>query len=51
MQAFAEQTGRCREPFLFEINRDEVYADRGSDQAHDFIPLIDLGNVITAGAK
>jgi radical SAM-linked protein len=46
MQAFAEQTGRTYDPFLFEINRDEVYADKGNDAAHDFISLIDLGEII-----
>ena len=46
MQAFADKTGRAYHPFLFEINRDEVYADRGDDSVHDFIALIDLGESI-----
>ena len=43
MQAFAQQTGREYRPFLFQINRDEVYADCGKDKEHAFISLIDLG--------
>lgn len=46
MQAFASQTGREYRPFLFSINRDEVYADLGKDGAHDFVPLIQLGEPI-----
>ena len=43
MQAFAQQTGREYRPFLFRINRDEVYADQGKDGNHAFVSLIDLG--------
>ncbi len=46
MQAFAQQTERAYQPFLFSINRDEVYADRGNEQEHAFVPLIDLGTVL-----
>ena len=46
MQAFAQQTGRAYQPFLFSINRDEVYADRGKDGKHAFVALIDLGAVM-----
>ena len=41
MQAFAEATGRTFEPFMFRINRDEVYADTGDGAQHCFVPLID----------
>lgn len=46
MQAFAEQTGRAYAPFLFSINRDEVYADCGENGKHAFVALIDLGTVL-----
>ena len=46
MKAFADQTGRIYEPFQFQINRDEVYADRGKDGKHEFVSLIDLGERI-----
>ena len=42
MQAFAEATGRTYAPFMFRINRDEVYADRGDGAQHRFVPLIAL---------
>ncbi len=45
MKAFAESTGRQYQPFMFHINRDEVYADKGTDGRHEFIALIDLGEV------
>ena len=44
MKAFAEQTGRNYRPTLFQINRDEVYADCRKDPKHEFVPLIDLGD-------
>ncbi len=43
MQAFADQTGREYHPCMFSINRDEVYADKGKDGQHAFVPLIALG--------
>ncbi len=43
MKAFADSTGREFRPFMFHINRDEVYSDRSKGKEHDFIPLIDLG--------
>ena len=42
MQAFADATGRNYTPFMFHINRDEVYADRGKDGAHDFVSLMHM---------
>ena len=42
MQAFADATGRNYTPFMFHINRDEVYADRVKDGSHEFIPLIEM---------
>ena len=42
MQAFADAAGRTFTQFMFHINRDEVYADRGSADAHEFVPLIDM---------
>ncbi len=47
MKAFADQTGRIYEPFQFQINRDEVYADRGKDGKHEFVSLIELGERIS----
>ena len=47
MQAFAEGTGREWSPFIFLINRDELYADVGKGGEHDFVPLIDLGTELT----
>ncbi len=46
MQAFARDTRREYTQFMFHINRDEVYADRGSDAEHRFVALIDLGRVV-----
>ena len=42
MQAFADATGRNYTPFMFHINRDEVYADRGKDGTHDFVSLMHM---------
>ena len=42
MQAFAEATGRNYTQFMFHINRDEVYGDRGKDGAHEFISLMHM---------
>ena len=42
MQAFAETTGRNYTQFMFHINRDEVYGDRGKDGAHEFISLMHM---------
>ncbi len=47
MKAFAEATGRSYQNFMFHINRDEVFADKGKDGRHEFISLIDLGKVVT----
>ncbi len=46
MKAFADASGRSFQPFMFLINRDEVYADLGQDGAHRFTALIDLGKEI-----
>ena len=46
MKAFADASGRSFQPFMFFINRDEVYADLGQDGAHRFTALIDLGKEI-----
>ena len=40
MQAFAEATGRKYTPFMFHINRDEVYGDKGRDGNHVFDSLM-----------
>ena len=40
MQAFAEATGRKYTPFMFHINRDEVYGDKGKDGNHVFASLM-----------
>ena len=40
MQAFAEATGRKYTPFMFHINRDEVYGDKGRDGNHVFASLM-----------
>ena len=42
MQAFADATGRNYTQFMFHINRDEVYADRGKDGTHDFVSLMHM---------
>lgn len=46
MQTFASGCGFDFTPFMFQINRDEVYADCGSGEEHEFVPLIDLGTEI-----
>ena len=42
MQAFADATGRTYTQFMFHINRDEVYADRGGDSGHNFVSLMHM---------
>ncbi len=42
MEAFAREAGYSCTPFMFRINRDEVYGDTGNAQEHAFVPLIDL---------
>lgn len=43
LDAFADATGREKSPFRFQINRDDVYADRGQDGTHEFISLGEIG--------
>lgn len=42
MQAFAEAKGRNYTPFMFHINRDEVYGDCGKNGVHEFISLMHM---------
>ncbi len=47
MKAFAQATDRPYQQFMFHINRDEVFADKGTEDQHVFVPLIDLGEIVT----
>ncbi len=42
IEAWLEDCGRAADPFLFEINRDELYADLGADE-RKLVKLGDLG--------
>ncbi len=46
MQAFARDTEREYTQFMFHINRDEVFTDKGNGSGHEFIALIDLGKPV-----
>ncbi len=47
MKAFADATRREYRQFMFHINRDEVFADKGSAGHPVFVSLIDLGETVT----
>ena len=46
MQEFAKSRSYEWSEFMFQVNRDEVYADRGEDGRHEFVSLTGLGTVI-----
>ncbi len=45
VKAWQKDCGLCEDPFLFEINRDELYADMGAE-SKKLVPLGDLGERI-----
>lgn len=46
LEAYCKSLGKEYPAFGFCINREEVYADRGSDTSHVFIPLEEFGDDI-----
>lgn len=46
LEAFCKSMGKEFPAFLFWINREEIYADKGSAPAHDFVPLEEFGEDI-----
>lgn len=46
MEAFAKFLGIELEPFALMIHREEVYADRGEEEARQLVSLEALGDVI-----
>ena len=46
LEAYCNSMGKEFPAFGFAINREEVYADKGSEQAHDFVTLESFGEDI-----
>ena len=46
MDAYLQSIGITPDPFAYEINRCEVYADLGTEKARKLVPLSDLGKEI-----
>lgn len=46
LEAFCKSIGKEYPPFAFLINREEVYADQGSETAHKFVTLEEFGEDI-----
>ncbi len=44
--AFFEWLQEDEQPFAYQIRRLEVYADQGTEEVHDFVPLLSLGEHI-----
>jgi len=46
LEAYCKSLGKEYPAFAFRINREEVYADSGSDTSHMFISLEEFGDDI-----